>query len=356
MRVDEIIRGFDVRDVSKEYEGEVVIDNLREKLGTRGNILVIRGDKALYDELSHSEKAISTPKLWIYEGIINLPEVRRLLEESQEHGLFDGVGYSGLAALGFHARRIERNPVAVFAREFVANPDIVEKYGIEVIYGILPMEEGYVKAQEEVIKNRKDIIPLHQAMRGARAIAPVGNKITRLLDEQAIRPDLSFWCIASGASLFGIGGKLRERFGSKSVFVEPSDNLNLDYNTDFSNPADVIEFARTKSRNFDLVSWAEAGKKYSGVFPLHVSGPNRYLLAYWRATGDSGFDDMEQINVKDVRNLQSKLKEINPEYDWTQSTALTLFPAIKEAKKGRDVLVMCYGKNRETPYREIRID
>ena len=48
-----------------------------------------------------------------------------------------------------------------------------------------------------------------------------------------------------------------------------------------------------------------------------------------------------------MRRVQERLRGINPEYSWTETTALTLAPAIDAAKKGKNVLVMSYGTYRE---------
>lgn len=281
MGKDEIVKAFEVDDIHEKYQGDVQITDLKQDLGTKGHVLVVRGDKALEDQLKEDEKHIATPKLWVYEGILNSKRVKELLAQSPNHKLFDGVGFSGLAALGFHARRLGRAPIAVFARELVPNQDIVDKYGIEIIQAIGPAEEGYVNAQVRVIESRRDIIPLHQALYGVQALAPIGNTVAQLINKNGIKPDASFWCIASGSSMFGIGGKIKEKFPDcETVIAEPCENITVDYRTDFSNGQQVKNFAKRKLKQYGLDDWARAGRIYSGVFPLHVSGPNRYLLQF----------------------------------------------------------------------------
>ena len=70
MGKDAIIRAFQVDNISETYQGKVEITDLTEELGTKGHVLVIRGDKALEDEISEEEKHLSTPKLWVYEGLL----------------------------------------------------------------------------------------------------------------------------------------------------------------------------------------------------------------------------------------------------------------------------------------------
>ena len=57
-----------------------------------------------------------------------------------------------------------------------------------------------------------------------------------------------------------------------------------------------------------------------------------------------------------VLDTQEAISDLNPEYNWTKTTALTLNPAIELAREGKNVLVMAYGKHREHQYRDTCID
>jgi len=353
---EQIVKAFDVSNVSETYSGKVQITDLRDELGTKGHVLVVRGDKAYSDRLSEGEADIATPKLWLYENLINSPRVQAQLQAHPDHKLFDGVGFSSLAALGYHAKQIGRKPVVVMAREHVPTPEIVERYGIETISAIGPAEEGYVKAQRDIIRQREDIIPLHQALYGAQALAPVGNNVVAQLEDMGIAPDVTFWSIASGSNLYGIGGKIKQAFPNcQTIVVEPTINRTLDDSVDFSNPQQVKEFARRKLQT-SLGGRAGLERLFSGAVPLHEEIPNLYLLHSWKATGDFGFDGVINIDTDTKFRTRDLLKKTNQEYDWTDTTSLALAPAIELAEQGKNVLIMSYGKNIEMKMRDAIID
>ena len=190
----------DVSDVSETYEGNIQITDLREELGTLGHVLVVRGDLAYEDRLKYAglPTSLANPKFWLYENLINSPRIQEQLRKHPNHKLFDGVGFSSLEALGYHAKQLGRKAVVVMAHEHVPDDEVFERYDIEVIHGDKPAEEGYVETLREVLAQRGDLIPLHQALYGARALAPVGNSVVNLLEELCIVPDETYWCMASG--------------------------------------------------------------------------------------------------------------------------------------------------------------
>ncbi len=344
----EIVDAFLIDKVSETYPRSVEITNLKADLGTRGDILVIRGDKAYADELGEN-KHLANPKFWLYENLINSPRIQQQLRLYPNHKLFDGVGFSSLEALGYHAKRIGRKAVVVMAREMIPDSEVFKRYDIEVIHADEedgPMEEGYVKKQVEVLSKREDLIPLHQALHGAKALAPVGNRVLNKLEKLCVTPDETFWCIASGSNLYGIGAKIKSRFkDSRTIVVEPSENPTIDPSLDLSNPNEVKLFSKQKLRDYSLREW---DRMYSGIAPLHVAHPNRYMLINWAHTGNIGFDEVRDVPTEDVIELQKRLKSINPDYNWTKTTILTLVPAIESARNGKNVLVMAYGKDRKT--------
>lgn len=349
----EILSAFAVENVTKRYTSEEIkIIDLRGALRTKGHVFVVRGDLALADQLPYPW--LSSPKMWVYEGLVRSKRIQEAMKAHPDYRLFDGVGFFGLEALGFHATRLDREAVAVMAREFVPDPDVFKRWDIEVINGDGPAEEGYVRKQAEVLASRKDLIPLHQALYGAKALAPVGNSVADIIADKCSL-DLTFWCIAGGSNLFGIGGKIKQHFPHvKTIVVEPEGQMTIGPNVDPHNAGKVKQYAKKKLiRDSFLREWNNTS---SGIFPLHISTPNRYLLHLWSITGDMGFDKLVPVRVENAAATQRLLRETNQEWDWTETTALALTPAIKEARKGFDVLVVSYGKKREHLHRHIKVN
>ncbi len=343
----EILGAFTIENVTERYQGLVEITNLKDALGTKGNVLVVRGDLALIDKLPYPK--LANPKMWLYENLIRSPRMQKYLKEYPGHKIFDGVAFSALEALGYHAKLLDRKTVVVMAHEHIPDPAIFKRWNIEVIHADGPAEEGYVKKQAEVLKLRNDIIPCHQALYGARALAPIGNSVADFVADQ-YDLDSTYWCIASGSNLYGIGKKIKERLGSvETVVVETETEKTIDPRINPHNKEQVKRYTIEKLRKSHLDSW---NRTFSGVFPLHVASPNRYLLLFWNMVGDMWFDRMAYAQVEEIAGVQRLLRETNPEWNWTRTTALTLVPALKEARKGANVLVMSYGKYRENKYRD----
>jgi len=343
----EIAEAFSVDRVSETYPGHVEITDLRDELGTKGHVLVVRGDRAYADRLGKNAH-LANPKFWMYENIINSPRVQAQLKANPNHKLFDGVGFSSLEALGYHAKKLGRKAVVVMAHEHVPDEDVFDRYDIEVMHGEKPAEQGYVEKQIEVLSAREDLIPMHQGLHGAQALAPVGNAIVSKLESLCIVPDETFWCMASGSNLYGIGMKIKERFGSKTIVVEPGRERTIDPSLDLTNSDEVKSFARGKLRDYS-VPRKEIG---SGLIPLHSEHPNKYLLLNWFNSGDVGFDETIGVYSRKVNKTHKRIRELNSDYDWTNTTVLTLAPAIESAKKGKNVLVMSYGKYKKPKYHD----
>jgi hypothetical protein len=351
---------YEVEKVSETYQEDVEITDLKEELGTKGHVLVVRGDKAYEDKLKQANLStnLANPKFWLYENLINSKRIQEQLKKYPNHKLFDGVGFSALEALGFHANAIGRKAVSVMAYIIVPDEEVFDRYNIEVIKADGEIngfgEDGYVKKQAKVLSQRKDLIPCHQALYGAQSLAPIGNKVVNRLEELCIKPDVTSWCIASGSNLYGIGHKIKQRFPNcKTLVVEPETNITINPDLDLTNSKQIKDFANSKLRNYDLKDW---DKHHSGIFPLHIGGANRYLLLLWASTGDIGFDKTIQIPTKEALKTREQLQAINPDYDWTKTTALTLNPAIELANQGKNVLVMSYGKYRENKFQDTIIN
>lgn len=335
---------FSVEGITEIYPGLVPLTDITDLFETKGRIIVIRGDEACADELGDLRDWAS-PKMLLYKKRIK--ELQEHLRAFPKHKLFDGVGFSGLEALAFHAHRIGREAVVVVPREMVVDSDFFRGYGIEVIHGDAPAEQGYVEKQKEVLLQRKnELIPLHQALYGARAMAPIGNKVVRQLEQMGIKPDATFWCIASGSNLYGIGAKIKQRFPDvKTIVVEPDRYRTIDARI-LSDPSQVRAFSDERINNYALAGWdRREPEKYTP--PLHFSHPSPYLLHWWKQTGNMGFDDAVGVPMDDALRMQRYLREKNPAFYWTETTALALVPAVKEAEKGKNVVVMAYGKHRE---------
>lgn len=352
--IREITNTYDVSPISEVYNGKVEITDLKKCLGIKGHLLVVRGDKACTEELG-KENDLANPKFWLYENLIKSPRIKEQLAKNPNHKLFDGVGFSALEALAFHSQNIGRKAVVVMANEMMPDADFYQRYpNVEVVHANGIMEEGYVRKQAEILHSRRDLIPLHQALYGAQGLAPVGNKVVVRLEEIGLIPDETFWCIASGSNLYGIGHRIKARFPSCRInVVEPATNVTIDPSLDLSDHSEVKRFARSKIQVYSLEEW---DKKYSGIFPLHVSGINRYLLFLWAKTGEIGFDETFQVPIMESETVSYILREINPEFNWTKTTALSLVPAIESAKQGKNVLVMAYGRHRDHNFRNLIVD
>jgi len=347
----DMIQACDVSNVGEVYPGAVEITDLKGELGTKGHVLVVRGDKA-YTDILGDNAHLANPKFWLYDALINSQRIQEQLKRHPGHKLFDGVSHSGLEALGFHANNLGRKAVVVMAHEHVPDPTVFDRYNIEVIHATGPAEVGYVNKQREVLSQRDDLIPMHQALYGAQGLAPVGNAVVSRLEELCINPDETYWCIASGSNLYGIGTKIKAKFGSQIIVVEPKIERTIDSSLDLSDPEAVKSFASTKLRDYSLSNWNRIN---SGIYPLHVKYPNKYLLVNWLRTGKTDIDSSIGVDSNQVHRIQRKLRQLSLEYDWSKTTALTMVPAIKAAKKGRNVLVMSYGKDRENKSRDCTL-
>jgi hypothetical protein len=342
MITTEIKKAYDLDAVRDVYQGKIEITDLQKDLGTSGHILVVRGDRAYGNKVG--DKA--NPKFWLYENILKSQRIKTALENHPEFRLFDGTGYSSLEALKYHANRLSRKATIVMSREMYEHLDRSQFKDLEIISADGPAEEGYVKKQAEVLQQKNDIIPLHQALYGARALAPVGNNIVSQLEKMDIIPDETFWVCASGSNLYGLGSKIKRRFPNcETNLVEPADQRTVEDGLDLKDPRAVKSYALEKLKKYNLDNWK--GEFDSEEFPLHISHPNRYLLLNWANTGRTGIDRTIGVSRKERKVTASLLEKINPDYRWTGTTNFSLAPAIQSAKAGKNVVVMAYGKRRE---------
>lgn len=347
MRADissaELVEAFSTSSVTEVYGGPVVLTDLRESLKIEGHLLVVRGDLAYSNE--YNGHAL-TPKLWVYENMVASARIQNAMREHPNHAFFDGVGPSGLEALHFHARRNKRKSVVVVAQEFRMPPHWDD---LEVIRADEPLEWGYVHKQAEMLRSRTDLIFLNQALYAAKAMAPIGNQIVRELETLGVQPDASVWCMAGGSCLYGIGGKIAERFpATETLLVELTKYTTIDPALDLADKNAVRVFARSKLREYLRRDPPAASVPTEDLvfFPTHASLPNRYLLQLWRHTGETGISRVLRVAPEAALRVHGRLRAAG--FNWTHTTALALEPAIRLAEEGKNVIAMVYGANRNT--------
>jgi len=342
----ELVETLSTRSVTEIYDGHVVLTDLQDTLGTKGRLIVVRGDCAYSDV--HIEYA-RTPKLWVYENIIRSQRIQNAMRNHPDHALFDGVGSSGLEALYYHARRNKKELVVVIAQEFPLPPHVASWEHIEIIRAEGPYEWGYVRKLAEVLRTRKDLIFLNHALHAIKAMAPVGNRVVHELEKLGVRPDASVFCMAGGSCLYGIGGKISEHFlDSEAILVEHADASTMDMTLDLRDPDAVRAFARQKIKGYRRRNRPSRLLSEEDLlfFPLHVDLPTLYLLQLWEYTGDIGVDRILRVAPESVLLVHERLRVAG--FDWTHTTALALEPAIRLADEGKNVVAMVYGANRNT--------
>jgi hypothetical protein len=334
-----VVKAFDLRDHSECYKGPVLIDDLQKELGTEGHVFVIRGDKAYEPQVGQR----ANPKFWLYENLLNSERIKRWLKHRPDFALFDGTGESSLKALNYFAGVLGRRAVIVTSKEIYERINPSDFPNVELISPEGSAEQGYVEKQEEIIRDRKGLILLTQALYGARSLAPIGNNVASQLEEMAITPDESFWVCASGSNLYGLGGMIKRKFPNCKVnLVEPESKRTIDPELDLRNKDEVRAFARKELGDYS-VDEKEVVVDPKDL-PLHLKHANRYLLKNWEITGNTGIDSLRGVSDFERDNTERLILASNPNYFWTGTTYSALTPAIESARKGKNVIVMAYGK------------
>ena len=308
--------------ITQSTELDVELTDLKDTLGTKGHLLVVRGDRT----------PLGSHKYWQYHHLIGSERIQERLQAYPDKVLFDGAGLNGLEAIAHFSKEINRKCAVVVPKEVEGN--ISQDIGdhVEIIFTDGQQEEGYIKKQDEVLKSRKDIIFLNQALYGAQSMAPVGNKVAEMLRERCITPDYGAWVIASGATLYGIGKRLQHAFPDLQNVV-----------------ADDKSSTALESSN----ECVPEGASYHGIFPLHKYIKNVYLKKLWNETG-VGFDSLEKVTTEQVESTRNLLK--NKGFDWSDTSALATNKAIDLANEGKNVVVMAYAKPRDIKYRDLEIN
>jgi hypothetical protein len=375
--LEKIVDAFSIEKVNETYTGHVRITDLKEELGTKGHVLVIRGDLNRFG--GH--------KYWQTKVLLESSRIQEQLRDSENPVIFDGVGLLAYEALAGFSLEYGYRPEVVMAREilptlfkrskkarFVSSKGTVHaQYSDKVVDAeicgapitIIPTdgkgEEGYVKKQREVLKSRYDIIYLNQALYGSKAMAQVGNKVVDLLNKKGIKPNYSSWVCASGSSLYGIGGKIKQNFPdcktivtdvasadaleglAPDVHMDELSKQSIDEKINHFPLQEIKRIAKQKIKNY-----FPKGKEwvYHGVFPIHKHSASPYLLMNWMATGEVPFDAIVKIEQSEINATRNYIKKINKEYDWSDTTNLALAPVIEMARQGKNVVVMAYARYR----------
>ena len=326
----ELVEAYSMSAVQEVYGGPLALTNLKWILGTRGDIWVIRGD---LEPHVHNAKGFVAPYLF--------KRVEAKMRECPGHSLFDGVGPSSLEAHHFFAQLYGRRMVFVVAREDELPPHVASWQNTEIIRADEIAEWGYVRKQAEVLHTRKDIIPLRQAEYGAWAMARIGNRVVRELEARRVRPDASVWVAASGSNLWGIGGKLKDRFSSETILVTKTVHVERgDLYDENKMRTRAREMLRQYSFRNPSVSISEADFRVS---PLHMVLPSLSLLRLIAHTGKPGLDQVEIVTDEERERVQEHLRLSG--FDWTGTTAMALVKAIQLANEGKTVVAMVYGVN-----------
>ncbi len=342
----ELVEAFSTKSVTEMYDDAVVLTDLQKTLGTKGHLFVVRGDLAYSNQ--YDGHAL-TPKLWVYENMIKSARIQDDIERHPNYAFFDGVGPSGLEAMHFHAKRNKKKSVVVVAKEFRLPTHLSTWDDIEVIRADDPFEYGYVRKQAEVLRARTDLIFLNHALYAVQAMASIGNRVAYELGKLGIRPDTTVWCMAGGSCLYGIGGKIAEHFpGTETLLVELTKYPTIDPLLDLTNKDAVRAFARSKLREYSKQNPPTVSVPVKDLvfFPIHASIPNRYLLQFWRHTGEIGVDRILHVMPEAAISTHERLRKLG--LNWTHTTALALESAIRLANEGKNVVTMVYGKNRNT--------
>src|SRR5205823_600465 len=102
-----------------------------------------------------------------------------------------------------------------------------------------------------------------------------------------------------------------------------------------ADPNIVRALAQEKLDEYAIRNPAERSVLDALDFPVHVSAPNPYLLKRWVHTGKADADRVVKYDPAAVEQIREQLRAAN--LDWTYTTATTLEPAIRLAKKGKTV-------------------
>ena len=333
----ELIEAFSMSRVSKVYYGPLVLTDLGPALRLKGGrVLAIRAD------------FLGSPKLWAYREMLESDRIQALLRAHPDYALFDGVGLSGFQALSFYARILGRKLVVVVAKEF---PDhLATGFGdVEIIRADGPGEWGYVKKLAEVLKTRKKLIFVNQALYAGQGLAPVGNRVVQELEILGIRPDATAGVMASGGCMYGIQKKIAEGFsGTETILVECAESSTFDSSLDLRDKEAVKAFAEEKLLGYldhDPPAFSLSAKDLL-FFPLHVDLPNRLWLEFLALTGKVPFDRVVKVSQDAALQVQGRLRKAG--FDFGPTTAMALVPAIEGAEQeNKTFAAVVYGKGKD---------
>ncbi|OGG54099.1 hypothetical protein A2851_03560 [Candidatus Kaiserbacteria bacterium RIFCSPHIGHO2_01_FULL_53_29] len=329
----ELVEAFSMSTVTEVYGGPLTLTNLKDTLKTSGDLWVVRGDLA---------PGVPNAKSFVYELLFE--RVKEELDAHPDYAVSDGVGSSGVEAMHFHAQLHNRRCVFVIAREFELPLHVASWGDVEFIRADGLAEWGYVRKLAEVLRTRTDIIPLHQAFYGPRAMARVGNRVVQELEKLGVRPDASVFVAASASSLWGIGKILANRFSSETILATKYTSIDRAILRDESKMRTI---ARNMLKGYSMRNPSASTPEVDrSLFPLHVALASVPILRCVALTGKPGIDLVVRVTIEDADRVQTQLRAVG--YNWTYTTAFALVKAIQLANEGKNVVAMVYGANRNT--------
>jgi len=332
----ELIEAFSMSRVRKIYNGPLVLTDLGPALKlNQGRILGLRGD------------LLGSLKFPAYEEMLASERIRALLRDHPDWPLFDGVALSGIEALSFFACALGRKLVVVVPWEFPLHLATIHGE-VEIIRADEPRELGYVWKMAQVLRERKNLIPVNQAG-SPWALAPVGNRVVQELEILGIRPDATAGVMASGGCMYGIQKKIAEGFsGTETILVECAESSTFDSSLDLRDKEAVKAFAEEKLLGYldhDPPAFSLSAKDLL-FFPLHVDLPNRLWLEFLALTGKVPFDRVVKVSQDAALQVQGRLRKAG--FDFGPTTAMALVPAIEGAEQeNKTFAAVVYGKGKD---------
>jgi len=333
----ELIEAFSMSRVRKIYNGPLVLTDLGPALKlNQGRILGLRGD------------LLGSLKFPAYEEMLASERIRALLRDHPDWPLFDGVALSGIEALSFFACALGRKLVVVVPWEFPLHLATIHGE-VEIIRADEPRELGYVWKMAQVLRERKNLIPVNQAG-SPWALAPVGNRVVQELKAVGIQPDATVGVMASGGCMYGIQKVLAEAFpATETILAEHAESSTFDPNLDLRNTEAVKAFAREKLLGYlvrkpPVVPLSAKNRLF---FPIHIELPNRLWLEYLKLTGEVPFDRVVKVTEDAALRLHERLQQAG--FDFGLTTAMALVPATEGAEKeNKTYVAVVYSKNQTT--------
>ena len=333
----ELVKLFDTSSVKDVYPEPIEIDDdVGSVLGIgpgEGRIIAIRAD----------DTPTKSAKWFIGRRLVE--RVKPTMDAHPDYSVFDGAGPSSLPVIRHFAHEKGWPSSVLVAREspiYLMPASIAKWRGLKIIRAKGQAEKGYVNGMARILADPDyyKVAPLHQAFYGPHDIAPVGNYVAQWCVDHDVWPDATVWCLASGASVYGIGRVIARHFPRAETTVVTKGMTIAD--------ATLRDPARVRTMAIEALRWyrtptedLEIGWLDTMAFPLHLRGPSIAGLRYWIEKGAEGIDHVIATNEAQVRAVDIRLRAAG--YVWSTTTCMCLVEAIKLAKQGKTVIVMVYG-------------